>query len=484
VLFATSEVAPLVKTGGLADVAAALPKALTQAGCEVRILLPAYGDVYRALPQSRLLQRLEIAGHSVEVLEVHPPQLPTVWLVHCPALFDRSGNPYLGPDGQDWPDNPERFALFSRVIAALSRTDGDGFQPQIVHLNDWQTALAAALIADRQPRPGLVFTLHNLQFQGLFDGSLFDRLALPDRLRGPEGLEFHGGLSFIKGGLVFADQITTVSPTYAREIQTPQYGVGLEGLLRHRATALVGILNGIDTEVWHPARDVYIDTRYDAETLNRKAANKRALQAAMGLPAEPAPLFGMVSRLTEQKGIDLVIAALPRLRELGVQLAILGSGAARFEQALAAAAAEHPTRIAFTAGYNEPLAHQIEAGADLFLMPSRFEPCGLNQMYSMTYGTPPLVNRTGGLADTVRDAQIDPDSGKETGTGFVMAGPRLEDLIAASERALACWREPIRWRALQLNGMQQDCSWAASCARYLELYQGLLAAPDRSHGIA
>jgi len=490
ILFATSEVAPLIKTGGLADVSAALPGALAAAGCDVRILLPGYGDVLAQLEQPRVLYRDEFAGHPIELLEARQPDLPTLWLVRCPRLFDRPGNPYLGPDGHDWPDNAERFALFARAIAALALREVDGFRPDLVHLNDWQTGLAGALLAPVDARPGIVFTIHNLNFQGLFDHDWFARLQLSPTLAAPDALEFHGRLCLIKGGLVFADAITTVSPEYAGEIQTPEFGAGLDGLLRHRAADLTGILNGIDTNIWNPARDPLIAVTYDRTTLARKGTNKHALQAAMGLPVSPAPLCGMVTRLTEQKGIDLVIAALPRLREFGVQLAILGSGSAHFEQALGAAAAEFPQQIAFVAGYDEAIAHRIEAGADIFLMPSRFEPCGLNQMYSMAYGTLPIVHRTGGLADTVQPADCaEPaplSAGRMftrssapvvSGTGFVFDRPEVEDLVAAVARALDWWRDPPRWLALQLNGMNRDFSWTASSQAYLDLYRRVLARP-------
>jgi starch synthase len=484
ILFATSEVAPLMKTGGLADVSAALPKALAGHGCPTRILLPGYGDLLARLPGARVVHRGEVAGQWFELLEATFENLPTLWVVRCPRLFDRPGNPYLGPDGHDWPDNAERFAFFGRVIADVALREVAGHRPDIVHLNDWQTGIGGALLASAAERPCIVFTIHNLNFQGRFDYDWLSRLGLPATLGTLEALEFHGGIAFIKGGLVFADAITTVSPGYAREIQTPALGAGLDGLLRHRAADLSGILNGIDTEVWNPATDPLIAARYDTSTLDRKADNKRAVQAAMQLPVTRAPLLGMVTRLTEQKGIDLVLAALPQLRELGVQLAILGSGSAHFEQALAAAAAVHPAQVAFRNGYDESLAHLIEAGADLFLMPSRFEPCGLNQMYSMAYGTPPIVHRTGGLGDTVRHVVAgSPDSAAGAaatrapapvdGTGFVFDHARPEDLVVAVREALDCWRDPARWRAVQMNGMRQDFSWTASSRAYLDLYEAL-----------
>ena len=483
VLFAVSEVAPLVKTGGLADVGAALPKALDRKGADLRIVVPGYGDLLAALDATAVVFRGEVAGVGFEVLEAHVEQLPALWVVRCPPLFGRGGNPYLGPDGHDWPDNAERFALFGRVIAALATRTVAGFRPDVLHLNDWQTGIAGALLGGLAERPAIVFTIHNLNFQGVFDYDWLGRLALPPELGSPERLEFHGRISFIKGGLVFADAITTVSPGYAREIQMPEHGVGLDGLLRHRADDLVGIVNGVDTEIWDPARDPHISAPYDVGTLERKRDNKRALQAAMGLPVADVPLLGMVSRLTEQKGIDLVVEAMPALRELGVQLAILGTGSAPLEGSLAAAAAADPAHVAYRKGFDEPLAHLVEAGADLFLMPTRFEPCGLNQLYSMAYGTPPIVHRTGGLADTVHEARLaGPAPGAAVeGSGFVFDHPRTDDLIAAVRRALDWWRQPDRFRALQVSAMSQDVGWENSARAYLDLYARILA---RRGGVA
>jgi starch synthase len=441
--------------------------------------LPGYGDLAGRLDPAKVIHRGELGGHGFEVLESVVPGLPTVWTVSSPALFGRGGNPYLGPDGRDWPDNPERFALFGRVIAHLATRDTSGFRPDVVHLNDWQTGIGAALLADQPARPGVAFTIHNLNFQGLFDYPWLHRLGLPEHLGGMEALEFHGRISFIKGGLVFADAITTVSPGYAREVQQPELGAGLDALLRHRAADLVGILNGIDTDIWNPAADPLIARHYDHTTLDRKADNKRALQAELGLTPGAAPLLGMVTRLTEQKGIDLVLEALPALRELGTQLAILGTGSATFERALAEVAAAHPGQVAFRNSYDERLAHLIEAGADLFLMPSRFEPCGLNQMYSMAYGTPPVVHRTGGLGDTVRDAgpvAAAASGAAASGTGFVFDRPLADALVAAVRNAIEWWRQPAAWRALQASAMRQDFSWAASSSAYVELYRRILAA--------
>ena len=481
ILFATSEVTPIMKTGGLADVSAGLPRALAAAGCDLRLVLPGYGDLLDRVAPGQIIHRTRIGGHEVEILAAAHPELPPLWLVCSKTLFERPGNPYLGPDGHDWPDNADRFALFSRAIVRLALRATGGFRPDLVHLNDWQTGLAAALLASAAKRPKVVFTIHNLHFQGLFPGADFERLGIPPELTGIDALEFHGQLAFIKGGLVYADAITTVSPGYAREIQTAEFGTGLDGLLRHRSGALTGIINGIDTTVWNPASDPDIAAQYDDTHLERKADNKAAVQARVGLPAATAPLLGMVTRLTDQKGIDLVIEALPGLLGLGAQLVILGSGAAHYERALAEAAAAHPSRVAFVRGYDEALAHLIEAGADVFLMPSRFEPCGLNQMYSMIYGTPPVVYRTGGLADTVTQVQLDATGEQLAGTGFIFERAAADALLAAVADALACWRDPPRWRQVQRNGMQQDFSWSVSSRAYLTLYQRLLQ-PARAEG--
>lgn len=477
VLFATSEVAPLVKTGGLADVSASLPKALSALGCEVRLVLPAYAEVLERVETWRLVNQYVLRGRTVEIREAVADGLPPLWLVHVPELFDRPGNPYLGPDGRDWPDNAERFATFGDAIVRLAVDGSAGFRPNLVHLNDWQTGLAGALLARSASRPPMLFTIHNLNFQGLFDGSCFQRLGLPAELASMHALEFHGQLSFIKGGLVFADLITTVSPTYAREIQTPEFGCGLDGLLRHRAADLYGILNGIDDSIWNPATDRLIAERYHAASLARKRLNKAALQEAFGLPRTDAAVVGMVTRLTEQKGIDLVIDTLPALLDRGIQLVVLGAGDRDYQHAFAAAAAHNPSQMAFVAAYDEPLAHVIEAGADLFLMPSRFEPCGLNQMYSMVYGTLPIVHGVGGLADSVRPA-VAPGDAAVAGTGFVFTEPTSSALLDAVDRALAWYGRPGLWRVLQHNAMSQDFSWRHSSLRYLELYQRLLGGAE------
>jgi len=397
-------------------------------------------------------------------------------VVDCPPLFDRAGNPYVSASGQDWPDNAERFAVFARVAALLAQDALDlGWQPAVVHTHDWQTGLVAAFLADQPLRPKTVFTIHNLAYGGYFSHSDFLRLQLPGHWWSSEGAEFHGGFSMLKAGIVYADAVTTVSPTYAAEICTPAFGYGLDGLLLSMQYKLHGILNGIDTTIWNPSTDVHLPAHYSmSRILPGKRRNKQALLERF-LPhadaaAMQAPLLGLVTRLVEQKGIDWVLAAMPvLLAETDVRIVLLGSGQVAYEQKLARLAKQHPERVFVEIGYDEPLAHLIEAGADMFLMPSRFEPCGLNQMYSLRYGTPPVVFKTGGLADTVVDTN---ESTLEdaSATGFVFDTPDVASFLDAIRRALALYRQPTQWRRLQQTGMRQSFDWSESADHYLALY--------------
>lgn len=469
VLFATSEAFPLIKTGGLADVSGALPRALLSLDHDVRLVLPAYRAVLAQLPRGaiRTIATLAIGEHPLQLLETRLPRTRLkVWLVHCPPLFDRAGDPYHDELGRTWADNDRRFLRFSQVIAllALDRC-GLGWQPDIVHCNDWQTGLAPALLSLESQRPATIFTIHNLAYQGVFPYESFAASGLPAHLWHYSALEFHGQMSFIKGGLAFADRINTVSPTYAQEIQTEAFGAGLDMLLRHRRAALSGILNGIDTDAWNPGTDQHLVQRYNRRTLTAKTRNKLALQEQLGLATDAqAPLLGFVGRLVEQKGVDWLLATLPDALEQNVQLVLLGSGASHYEDALQRLAVAYPRSVSVNIGYSEALAHRIEAGADLFLMPSRFEPCGLNQMYSLRYGTVPLVHRVGGLADTVIDADA------ADGNGFVFDSPSAAALGDTLARALQNYGDSARWRALQLRGMGQDFSWRASALAYQQLY--------------
>ncbi|PKO93254.1 MAG: glycogen synthase GlgA [Betaproteobacteria bacterium HGW-Betaproteobacteria-10] len=477
ILFATAEMAPWVKTGGLGDVAAALPAALHRAGHDIRVLIPAYPALHQAFPQATLLAELPSLAPALpaaRLLAAETDGLPLI-LLDCPALFDRPGNPYLDPLGHDWADNGIRFGLLSRVAAALGQADSVlDWQPDIVHLNDWQTALAPAWLHDTGGAASIV-TVHNIAFQGNFSASHLSALGLPENTWRFDGIEFHGQLSFLKAGLQLATLISTVSPTYAREIQDEAFGYGLAPLLRHRAEALRGILNGVDKVQWNPATDPALAAPYAANRLATKRQNKRALQIEMGLePSIDRPLFGIISRLTEQKGLDLVLTLGEGITQLPAQLAILGSGDKAMEAGFCALAERHPGQIAVKLGFNEALAHRIEAGADSFLMPSRFEPCGLNQMYSLRYGTPPIVRATGGLADTVIDLSAATLADK-TANGFVINTATPHALWLALERACLCWHDRKLWQTIQQNGMRQDFSWEHAAQQYLSLYRDAIA---------
>ncbi|MFN3543871.1 MAG: glycogen synthase GlgA [Thiobacillus sp.] len=481
ILFVASEAFPLVKTGGLGDVLYSLPRALWDRGADIRLLLPGYRALLRQLDQVRILGWLDLRGAegivSTRILETRHPDFPfPLWIADCPPLFDRPGNPYVSATGSDWPDNAERFAVFARAAAQLGQDALElGWQPDVVHGHDWQAGLVAAFLHDVPSRPRTVFTIHNLAYGGHFSHTDFVRLQLPSQWWSPEGVEFHGGFSMLKAGIVYSDAVTTVSPTYAEEICTPEFGYGLDGLLRAVRYKLSGILNGIDTTLWNPSIDRHLPAHYSMSRIQPgKRRNKQALLARflpdVGDAAMQAPLIGFVGRLVEQKGIDWVLAAMPELlASTDAHFVLLGAGLAMYEHKFTQLAKQHPERVFVQIGYDEPLAHQIEAGADLFLMPSRFEPCGLNQMYSLRYGTPPVVFKTGGLADTVVDTT--PETQEDaTATGFVFDDPSVEGLIAAVRRALALFREPAQWRRLQQAGMRQSFDWSQSAAHYLDLY--------------
>ncbi|MHB8535332.1 MAG: glycogen synthase GlgA [Sulfuricaulis sp.] len=484
ILFVVSEAHPLIKTGGLGDVAGSLPVALAARRTDdLRLLLPAYPEAVARAGQLKTLARFSVDGLAspVRLLQGRLPGTRVVtWLVDFPPAYDRPGNPYLDARGLPWPDNAVRYALLARtaVMLALGRLP-IAWRPDIVHCHDWQTGLVPALLAQEKNRPATVFTIHNLAYQGLFPRDTFNLLGLPAALWSIDGLEFHGQLSFLKGGLAFADRLTTVSPGYAREIQTPEFGAGLDGLLRHRADRLSGILNGIDDKTWNPARDPLLVRRYSAHRLRDKTPNKLALQREFGLPVNPEiPLIGMVGRMVHQKGIDLLLETLPDLMHRPIQLAILGSGEAGYEEALRVQAKRYAGQLAVRVGYDERLAHRIEAGADMFLMPSRFEPCGLNQIYSLRYGTIPIVRRVGGLADTVTDATEAKLKAGEA-TGFVFDDARGGALLASVDRALALQKNPRRWKQMMLTGMRQEFSWRHSAAQYLALYKQILREKNR-----
>jgi len=483
VLYAASEAWPLIKTGGLGDVAHALPNALHTLGADLRLVLPAYREVLRQVEDLQILGWLDLGdGSEARIVQAwHPAFEIPLWLVDIGELFDREGNPYVDPDGHDWPDNPQRFTRFSRAVALLGVDALEtGWRPDIVHANDWQTGPVAAFLHEMPQAPRSLYTIHNIAYDGQFDHATFEALHLPARWWSIDGAEFHGRFSPMKAGLMFSDRINTVSPTYAREIQTPEHGYGYAGILQHLRHKLSGILNGIDTRVWDPANDPHIAANYDCDSDLEEARylNRKALLEALG--AEPraaaarAPVIGFVGRLVHQKGIDLLIEAIPKLvRQTTVRFAIVGSGERRYQARLEQLRQRLPARVFCYIGYSEPLAHQLEAGADIFAMPSRYEPCGLNQLYSLRYGTPPVVRRTGGLADTVEHAS--PRALADgSATGFVFDAPTAPALAQALRQALRTRQDPVLWRQLQCAGMQRPLGWEQSARRYLELYRTIL----------
>ena len=474
VLFVTSEAHPLIKTGGLADVAGSLPKALAELSQDIRLVMPNYQSL-KSDQDIHYLCSLRIDNRDVNILQTRLPDSDVnVLLVDYLEFFGGLGNPYLDEEGKPWANIDERFALFCRAVVeiAMDRT-GLNWKPDIVHCNDWQSGLVPAILTLEQEKPATIFTIHNLAYQGLFPASHFHALSLPGQLWGPGGVEFFDMMSFIKGGLVCADRITTVSPSYALEIQTPEFGYGLEGLLSHRQDVLSGIINGIDLEHWNPETDTNIAKNYSSSTLRDKQLNKTALQKQVSLPInEDIPVIGLISRLVEQKGIDLVIDCLPEMVNMPMQFILLGSGDNDFEQSLQKLAHQYPDKISVTIGYDEQLSHLIEAGSDIFLMPSRFEPCGLNQMYSQRYGTIPIVRKTGGLADTVTDA-LPHTLKNNTASGIVFNEPHADTLLEAVKRALIMYLDKKTWKKLQQTAMSRDFSWQHSAEQYLALYRGL-----------
>ena len=476
VLAVTSELYPLVKTGGLADVTGALPKALQPLGVKVRTLTPGYPETLKGLETTRTVRVLSDCFGGEARLIAGTAEGLDLFVLDAPHLYDRPGGPYADLGGAPFADNARRFAALARVGASIGQGLVPRYRPQVVHVHDWQAGLTPAyLVYDGGPRPGVVCTIHNLAFQGQFDARLLPELGLPPRAFTPDGVEYYGDIGFLKAGVRLADRITTVSPTYAAEICTPERGMGMDGLLHGRADKLSGVLNGVDVDVWNPATDPLIAARYDAGHLSERAANKIALQARFGLAANlDAPLFGVVSRLSWQKGLDLLLEALPFLVKAGAQLALLGTGEPALEAGFRAATAAYPGQVAALITYDEPIAHQVQAGADALIVPSRFEPCGLTQLCALRYGAVPVVARVGGLADTVIDATpMSLASGAATGVQFSpVETPMLESAI---RRTLELYRAPDVWRRLQANGMATDVSWTRSAALYAELYAALIA---------
>ena len=471
ILFVTSEVHPLIKTGGLADVSAALPVALQALGEDVRLLIPGYTQVLDKLENKRTVASFVVFPGQPEVrlLSAKMPETGVpVYVLDVPQYYCRVAGPYQYELGGDWPDNAMRFGMLSKVAALLgSAASPIAWRADIVHCNDWQSGLAPAYLQMNQSTHAKsVMTIHNIAFQGNFDRDWLVPLDLPQSCFDMHGVEFHGYLSFLKAGLHYADRIVTVSPTYAREIQTTEMGFGMQGLLTARNGDVSGILNGIDEQEWDPATDKHLTAHYDSSDLAPKAMGKRALQQHLGLEANAkAPLLGVVSRLTYQKGLDMLLECLPKLLDGGAQLVVLGNGQADMERRYQQLAQRYPGRVSVTVRFDEALSHQVMAGADIFLMPSRFEPCGLNQMYGMRYGTPPVVRRTGGLADSVTDAKA------VDGTGFVFDETDSTVLYRTIVRAIDCYRDDKDFQRIQLNGMRRDVGWGSSAQRYLDLYQ-------------
>ena len=439
--------------------------------------MPAYRHVKNQLKHINLAAQITVQGQKIELIESTLPgtHLP-IWLIECPALFDREGGPYTRPIGETWPDNAQRFALFSRVITALAINQiGLNWQPDILHCNDWQTALAPALLQFEQSRPGIIFTIHNLAYQGVFPYATFIDLHLPNELWSYESMEFHDQFSFIKGGIIYADQVNTVSPTYAKEIQTEIYGSGLEKLLQYHNKKLTGIINGVNKNEWNPNDDKYIYTKFNSKTISNKIKNKLALQKELKLKIDNnIPLYATVSRLATQKGTDLILEVLSQLNSFNVQIVILGSGEKNLEKSLSHAAKQKPEQVFVKIGYDEKLAHKITASADFFLMPSRFEPCGLNQMYSQNYGTIPIARKTGGLTDTVIDEAIN-ISNTTQNTGILFIKDDVDDLLKAMIRGLDIYASKSIYKRMQLNGMRQDFSWDKSAKEYIKLYYKAVA---------
>jgi starch synthase len=480
VLHVAAEVFPLVKTGGLADVAAALPPALARAGADVRLLLPGLPPITDALMQARTVREIGPVFGAAEValkLGKLPGSGVPAYVVDAPFLYRRAGGPYQDRAGREWPDNLQRFALLGWAGAHLAAGELDpGWHPDVMHAHDWHAAMACAYLhAHPACDAASLFTVHNLAYQGLFAHGDFTLLGLPLRYMASTGLEFHGQLSFMKAGLKFADRVTTVSPTYAKEIATPEFGFGLDGVIRGRAGDVCGILNGVDPEVWNPERDSALPARYGIDRLDGKRECKAALQREMALPVEPrVPLLAVVSRLTPQKGLDLVIGALPALVGRGTQWVIVGTGDPALEAAFRDAAQRFPQHVAVRIAYDEGLAHRVVAGADAIVVPSRFEPCGLTQLYGLRYGTLPVVRRVGGLVDTVVDATPETlDDGRATGFGFEAATPQA--LEGAVERMRALYAEPDAWRRAMRQAMVQDFSWDHAAAEYLALYRDAIS---------
>ncbi len=476
VLSVVSEIYPLVKTGGLADVAGALPAALAPHGVEMRTLVPGYPAVMAALEAAEPVYEFDhLFGGPGRLLAARAGGLD-LFVIEAAHLYDRPGGPYAGPDGGDWPDNAQRFAALGAVASGIGLGLVPAFVPDVVQAHDWQAGLAPAYLHySGARRPGTVATVHNIAFQGKFAPELAPALGFPPEAMSIHGIEYYGTLGFLKAGLKLSDRITTVSPTYAGEILQPEGGMGLEGLLNDRSAVVHGILNGLDVAAWNPAQDSLIAAAFDVKNLKAREANKAALQAAFGLPPNPAALvFGVVSRLSWQKGLDLLADSLGTVLQLDAQLVLLGSGDADLAVRFAGAAAANPGRIGVRLGYDETVAHLIQAGSDALVVPSRFEPCGLTQLSALRYGALPVVARVGGLADTVIDVnEVARTAGVGTGVQFSpVTAPALQ---LALRRTHQLWQDQKLWKKLQRNAMTTDVSWDRAARDYANLFRTLVA---------
>ncbi len=474
VLSVASEIFPLIKTGGLADVAGALPPALAGQNVAVRSLIPGYPAVMGRLEETEVaVDELRLLGAPARLLSARVGDLDLI-VMDAPTLFDRPGGPYSDTAGRDHADNWRRFGALARAGALVADGLIPGYRPDLVHAHDWQAALTAAYLKYGGINLPSVVTIHNMAFQGHFPASIFQNLELPPQAFSIYGVEYFGGVGYLKAGLECAWAVTTVSPTYAQEIATPAYGMGLDGLIAGRAGSMHGIVNGIDTGVWNPETDANLPQTFNARRLKDRAVNRAALESRFGLSDAPGPLFTVISRLTWQKGLDLLADATPALVAAGGKLAVLGSGEPELETRFLGLASQYPGRVGVLIGYDEPLSHLAQGGGDAILIPSRFEPCGLTQLYGLRYGCVPVVARTGGLADTVVDANVAAlNAGVATGLLHAPADPGA--LALAIRRAADLYRIPKTWSALQRQGMKSDVSWDRSAATYAQLFESLVA---------